>query len=152
MELDFNRVNYDGDLSDFDAEELRELVSEFESAQESNLAEFETAAEELDEVEKAVPEEYEAARADLIEDITEAETFDQVPLSEEDLEDEDFASLRDWLDFVQDAASEDEDETDEEDGEFDDMGKEAPVNDPEDGVPEFAKRKLGDMQGVVVED
>ncbi len=146
MDLEFNKVTYDGELADFSEEELRELISEFETAQESNVAEFEQAAEAIDDVDESTIEEFEEAREALIDEIVEAETFDEVPLTEENLADEDFSDLRDWQDFVQDQS-----EADEEDGsneaDFDDMGKKSPVN-PDEDEADFAEEALSHVQGL----
>lgn len=152
MELNFNRVSYDGDLADFSEEQLRELVSEFETAQESNVAEFETATEALDEVDDSVIEDFEDAREGIIEDITEAEAFDEVPVSEDILRDSEatsFADLQDWKEFVAEAGAEDGDDSDEpEDGDnFDDFGQKSPT-DPDDETEDFIRRELGSMQGI----
>jgi sulfite reductase alpha subunit-like flavoprotein len=145
MDLNFNKVTYDGELSDFSEDELRETIREFETAQESNVAEFEKAAEATDGVDESTIEDFEDAREDLIEDITEAEAFDEVPLTEDKLEDEDFSDLQDWKAFV---AETDTDEADEGDGEgdFDDMGQEAPTN-PDEDSEDFVEDQLGEMPG-----
>jgi hypothetical protein len=147
MNLDFTKVSYDGDLSDFSEDELKELIEEFESAQDSNVAEFETAAEALDEVDSSNIEDFEEARATLIEDVVGAEAFDEVPVTEETLEDEEatsFSDLQDWKEFVaQEEDSEDSDAT------FEDMGTKSPV----DGEgADFVDEALGDMPGLNLDD
>jgi hypothetical protein len=152
MELNFNRVTYDGDLADFSEEQLRELVSEFETAQESNVADFEAATEALDEVDESVIEDFEDAREALIEDITEAEAFDEVPVSEDVLRDSEatsFADLQDWKEFVAKAGTEGSDDSDgrESEGGFDDFGRKSPT-DPDGEAEGFVERELGSMQGI----
>lgn len=144
MKLDFNQVTFDGDLEDASEEDLRELIATYEDAQEDNAAEFEAAKETLDEVEDVNVEEFHDARADLIETITEYESFEDAPLTEDDLEDSDFARLREYDDYfgAQDAAS------DEEDGEFSDMGTESPEDENETSDAEFFEDALGDVPGV----
>jgi hypothetical protein len=143
MDLSFNQVNYDGELSDFSEEELRELVGEFETAQESNVAEFRKAAEAADSVDDDVIEDFEEAREALIDDITEADTFEDVPLTEEQLEESDFSELQEWKDFVADDGGE-------EDADFDDFGQRAETE-GEDDEGDFAEDVLGDMPGVKIE-
>jgi len=143
MELNFNQVSYEGDLSDFSEDELRETVREFETAQDSNVAEFEKAAEALDEVDDSTIEDFEDARQSLIEDITEAEAFGEVPLSEDSLEDADFSELQDWRDFVAEQAT---DEGGEDEG-FDDFGQKSPA-DPDDETEDFVEEELGSIQGL----
>lgn len=146
MDLNFNKVTYDGELADFSEEELQELVEKFQTAQESNVAEFEKAAEALDDVNESDIEDFEEARERLIGDITEAEAFDEVPLSEDALESCDFSELQEWRDFV--AEQDTEDGTDEADeADFDDMGKESPVNDG-DETEDFVDEQLGDVPGL----
>jgi hypothetical protein len=145
MDLNFNKVTYDGDLADFDADELRELVGEFENAQESNVAEFETAAEALDGVDEAGIEEFADARGSLIESITDADAFSEVPLSEDALDNCTFGELQDWQDFVSESVDADEDDDSEQ--EFDDMGSEAPTHGDDDADAEFAEKYL-DISGV----
>jgi len=152
MELNFNRVSYDGDLADFSEEQLRELVSEFETAQESNVAEFETATEALDEVDESVIEDFEDAREGLIGDITEAEAFDEVPVSEgilRDTETTSFTDLQNWKNFVAEAGDENGSDPDEPEGggSFDDFGQKSPT-DPDDETEDFVERELGSMRGV----
>lgn len=145
MNLDFTKVGYDGELSDFSEEELRELVSEFETAQESNVAEFETAVEATDGLDENTINDFEDAREDLIEEIVEAEEFEQVPLSEAKLGEEDFADLQDWSDFVADLGEEvSESEVDDDSSDF---GKRAPTE-GEEGSADFAEDAIGNMQGV----
>jgi hypothetical protein len=144
MDLNFNKVSYDGDLADFSEEELQELVEEFQTAQESNVAEFEKAAEALDEVDDSTIEDFEKARERLIGDITEAEAFDEVPLTEAALEDADFSELQEWRDFV---AEQDTESDEDEDAEFDDMGKESPVVDGDEDE-DFVEEQLGDVPGL----
>lgn len=147
MELNFNKVTYDGELSDFSEDELRELVTEFETAQESNVAEFEQVAEATEDIDESTIEDFEDARDSLIAEITEAEAFDEVPLTEEQLTEEDFSGLQEWADFVAETDT-DEPETDEDvdEGEFDDMGTKAPVDD-EDSY-DFVEDELAEIQGL----
>lgn len=150
MDLNFNKVNYDGELSDLSEDQLRETVREFETAQESNVAEFEKAAEAIDEVDESTIEDFEDAREALIEDITEAEQFEKVPLTEGALEDADFSELQDWRDFVSEQAVEDDGEEGEGEGEgFDDFGQKSPT-DPEDDEMDFVDRELESIQGLNV--
>lgn len=148
MELNFNKVTYDGDLAEFSEEDLRELISEFETAQESNVAEFEKAAEATDGVDESTIKDFETARSALIADITEAEAFDKVPLTEETLKDEDFSDLQDWKEFVADQESGSESETENE-GDFNDFGQESPTN-TDDETEDFVEEELGSMRGVIL--
>jgi len=151
MDLNFTRVNYEDDLTEFSEEDLRELVSEYEDAQKANVAEFEAAAEALDDVDEETISDFEDARASLIEEITGAEAFDEVPLTESALGDASFGELREWRDFVAENGDE-EDETDgedNEDGVFENQGKKAPINEGgDDDTPEFVEDALDDIQGL----
>lgn len=148
MNLDFTKVSYEGDLSDFSEEELAELVSEFEAAQDSNVAEFEKAAEATTDIDESTIEDFEDARDDLIGDIVESENFEDIPLTEEKLADEDFGELREWKEFVAGAGSEQESEPEGEGGsDFDDMGTETPVSGGDEDT-DFADEALEGVQGL----
>jgi hypothetical protein len=148
MNFDITKVSIDGDVDDLTEEQLRELVSKFQDAQESNVAEFSEAVEEIPDVEESTIEDFEQAREDLVEEITEAEKFDEVPLSEDSLENCDFSDLRDWKEFV--TAEDVEDDTDDSGADdFDDFGKKAPVDD-EGGESDFAEDALDEMQGLTL--
>lgn len=151
MDLNFNQVSYDGDLSDFSEDELRETIREFETAQDSNVAEFEKAADALDEVDDSTIEDFEDAREGLIEDITDAEAFDEVPLSEDSLEDADFSELQEWRDFVDEQATEPDGDGDGDgDGDFGDFGQKSPTE-PEDDEMDFVDEELSQIQGLTVD-
>lgn len=147
MDLNFNKVSYDGDLSDLSEDELRETVREFETAQDSNVAEFEKAADALDEVDDSTIEDFEDAREGLIEDITEAEAFDEVPLSEDSLTDADFSELQEWRDFVDEQAVDDGGDGDGDGGDFDDFGKKSPTETDDDEM-DFVDEELDQIQGL----
>ena len=150
MDFDITKVTIDGSVDDLSDEQLRELVGKFQDAHESNVAEFERASEALDGVDEDNIEDFETAREGLFEEITEAEAFDEVPLSEEALEDSSFSELQEWRDFVLDQESS-EDSSDTENGEgeeFDDFGSKSPTNPEDDEVEEFVEDTIGTMQGV----
>jgi hypothetical protein len=149
MNLEFDKVTYDRELADFSEEDLRELVTKFEDAQESNVAEFETAAEAVDGIDESTIEDFEDARGALIEDITESEDFDDVPLTEDKLEQEDFSALRDWKQFVQSAETDTDpdEESGDGEGEFNDMGTKSPKQDDSEDET-FAEDALDSVQGL----
>jgi hypothetical protein len=147
MKLDFNKVGYDGELSDFSEDELRELVREFETAQDSNVAEFETAVEATDGLDESTISDFEQAREDLVEEIVDSEEFEQVPLSEDKLGEESFAELQDWSDFVADLAEEEDVEDDESSTDF---GTRSPKPDEEDEGADFAEEALSEMNGLTL--
>jgi len=148
MDFDITKVTIDGSVSDLSEEQLRKLVDEFQEAQESNVAEFERLAEEYDDVDDAVIEDFEDARTALIGEITEAETFDEVPLSEDALEDAKFSELREWREFVsEDTENDEEAEGGEADESFEDFGTRSP-KDGGDETEAFVEDALGDVQGL----
>ena len=142
MELNFTRVTHEDNLGDFSEDELRELIREYEDAQDANVAEFESVAETLDGVDASNISEFESARATLIENITDAPRFSEIPISEAGLEEATFGELQDWLEFVSEKGANSDDG-----GEFDDYGNKAPVNDDE-GASDFAEETLSGMQGL----
>jgi hypothetical protein len=149
MDLNFTKVSYDGELDEFSEEDLRELVTKFEDAQDSNVAEFETATEAITDVDEETIEDFEQAREVLVEEIVEAETFDEVPLGREALEDADFSELQDWRDFV--AGTPDGGDQGDEAGEAEadgDFGQEAPIKPDEDETEDFADEAIGNIPGL----
>lgn len=147
MNFDITKVSIDGAVDDLSEEQLRELVSKFEDAQESNVAEFERAAEEMPDIEESKIEDFEDARRALIEEIVEADTFDEVPLGEGALVDCTFSELQEWSDFVTENISGSADEADEtDDGGFNDFGQKAPTGDDE--TTDFADKELENVPGL----
>jgi len=148
MDLSFNQISYDGELSDFDRDDLIELVREFEKAQESNIAEFEKAAETLEGVDEASIEEFEEADAELTQEVTE-ETF----LSEEEAEALSFERKREVL---AEHAGDDDDGGDDDgdgDGDDEDFGKRGATHGDGDGdFSESVEESLSNITGVVVSD
>lgn len=152
--MNFNTINYDGDLEDASEEELRSLAEDFESAQESNVAEFKAAKEQVTELlgddadfEDIFGEvrEFTDARDDLIGSITEYEAFDESPVSEAVLEDCSFAELREYDAYF--AEQSEQADGEESEGDFNDFGTKSPTDDEEADKEAFAKKHLGDMPG-----
>jgi hypothetical protein len=146
MDLSFNKVTYDGELTDFSEDELRELVGEYEKAQDSNVAEFKQAAEATENIDESTIDEFEDARSSILDEITESENFDEVPLTEDQLEDCDFGELQDWQDFV--LGGDGDEETEESGSGFDDFGTRSPTGGSDDESPDFVEEQLGDIQGL----
>jgi hypothetical protein len=146
MDLNFSKVSYDGELADFSEDDLRELVGEYEDAQESNVAEFETAAEAIGDYDEETIEDFEKAREELVEDIVAADTFDEVPVGREALEDADFSELQEWRDFVAETPDETDDAEADEGGDGD-FGTKGPVNETGDET-DFADEALDSMPGL----
>ena len=160
--MDFSKVNYDGDLEDAERDDLMSLVSQFEAAQEQNVAEFESAQEQIQELTGDADSDFAAligevqdfadAKTAIVSEITEFESFDASPVSEDDLTGASFGRLREYhvyfagLDAEADAAEQDGDEVDEESGEFNDMGKRAETH-VEDDDEDFARTYLAGMPG-----
>lgn len=150
MDFDITKVTIDGNVDDLSQDQLRELVGKFQDAQDSNVAEFEKAMEATDGMDGSTIEDFEDARQGLIESITDAEAFDEVPLTEDALEDSEFSELQDWQDFVDAQAVEDGgDEADEggEGADFDDMGQKSP-SDLDDETEDFVEKELDGIQGL----
>lgn len=117
MELSFNQVDYSGDFTEFEKDDLIELVEKFEEAQDSNVAEFEKAAEKIEDFEADI-EEYEQAEQRLAEEIAE-ETF----LSADEAEALSFDRKREVLMDARESSSEDGGGDGDGDGDFEDMGQ-----------------------------
>lgn len=149
MQLDFQRVTYDGDLEDADREALIDLVEQFEDAQDANAAEFNSAKEQLEDLDGTVSE-FKDAKADLEDEVIEADAFSEVPLTEDQLRDASFEQVREWREFVSETDPADDTDDDEEDAEFEDMGQQGPVNGDgdEDADAEFARELVDGLSGV----
>jgi hypothetical protein len=147
MDLNFKQISYDGELADFSEEDLRELVGEYEEAQESNVAEFEQAAEALGEYDEETIEDFEEAREALIEDIVAADTFDEVPVGSDTLETADFSELQEWQDFVAETPDETDAVEDEDGSTVDDFGTKGAVKETGDET-DFADEALESMPGL----
>lgn len=143
--MDFQKVSYDGDLDDMDAENLRTVVEEYEEAQTSNIAEFESAKDTIDGLEGEVAEKAEF-KSRRVEKLTEVS-----PLGEDDVESFSLARIDSLIEeFTEDSAGEGDDpDADPEDPEFDDMGRRGPTHDNEEAAAEFAEQ-VGSIPGVVV--
>lgn len=151
MDISFNRVTYDGDLSDLSEDEKDEVIREFENAQESNVAEFERAAETLDEVDETDIEEFADAKAELASEVTEAEAFDDVPLTEDELADASFSKVREWHEFVSETADGADGETDEDDDkDFDEMGKQGPTHGDDKEFDSDLADRVDEIPGLIV--
>jgi hypothetical protein len=140
MNFDITKVTIDGAVDDLSEDQLRELVSKFEDAQESNVAEFERAAEEMPEIKASKIEDFEKAREGLIGEIAGAEAFDEVPVTEDALEDCSFGELQEWDEFVSEKLRDDSD------GDFDDFGRRSPEGEGDE--TDFADEELENVPGL----
>lgn len=147
--MDFQRVAFDTDLDEIEADELRTLVRKFDEAQEQNIGEFEAATEQIDELEGRVGE-----VEDFDDELTD-ELAEVSPLSGDELAEFTIARKRDLLAEFSEEEDTDEEETDDEDddgddgeADFDDMGQQGPTHDDEEAAQEFADKYLGDIPGL----
>jgi hypothetical protein len=141
MDMNFTKVTFDGDLDDIeDGDELRTLVRKFESAQDANISEFETAKETLTDFEGRVGEAQEF-KQEL------AETLSEVsPLSEDEAMDYDMARIRTLIgEFSDDGGS---DESAEGESSFSDMGHRGETHSDDDESRNFAEEHLGSIKGL----
>lgn len=141
--MDFSKVTFEKDVDELEAEEARELIGDFQAAQEQNIAEFAEASEQIEELE-GTPSEFEEADEELTAEVAEA-TF----MSEEEAADLDFSRKREILaDF---SAEEEVDEGEEEvegGAEFSDMGQRGETHDEDQEKQAFAEKHLGDIEGL----
>jgi hypothetical protein len=135
MNLDFTEIEFNGDLTDLDTDELADLVREYQEAQESNRANFEEATETLDDFEE------------FDDSLTERVT-DETSLPESEAERLSFSGKRDLLGGLEDDETEvegDEGDGDEGDGEFNDLGNTKGETDPdEETESEFVSNAVPD--------
>jgi hypothetical protein len=135
--MEFTTVNPDG-VDEMGEDELREAVSEFEDAQESNIEEFKEAQETLNEYAEfdVSIKEAQEFKQDVLGDVAAAS-----PFTEDELSDFGLSRLRELkAEFAEET---EEDEGESEDGEFTDMGTRGET-DPEDDGENFSE-----LQGMV---
>lgn len=143
-------MTFDKSLDEFEAEEARELISDFQTAQESNIAEFEDAKDRIDDLEGDFAE-FEDADEELT-----AEVADATFMSEDEAAGLSFARKREILaDFSEEEEEvEDEDEDEDEDGdgdeeaEFSDFGTRGETHNDDEETRAFAEDVLGDVNGL----
>ena len=138
--MDFKKVEFDDDLDDMEAGELRELVREFAQAQEENIADFEEVTDEITE--------FEEFDATLTEDLVE-----QTSLSEEAASALPFSEKQDLLADLDATEASDEaggEGGSEEEANFEDRGTKGETNfdDEPSGPPEHVERALNGVSGV----
>ncbi|UBF22030.1 hypothetical protein HRTV-15_gp11 [Halorubrum virus HRTV-15] len=140
--MDFQKVTFDTDLDEMEADELADLVRQFSEAQEQNIAEFEQASETIEGLEGRVSE-VQDFDAELTEELAESS-----PLGEDELANFSISRKRELLAEFAEANEEDEEEEDEdEEAEFSDMGQRGETHD-EEAERDFAKQYLGDIPGL----
>ncbi|UBF21497.1 hypothetical protein HJTV-2_gp11 [Haloarcula virus HJTV-2] len=140
--MDFQKVTFDTDLDEMEADELADLVRQFSEAQEQNIAEFEQASETIEGLEGRVSE-VQDFDAELTEELAESS-----PLGEDELANFSISRKRELLAEFAEANEEDEEEEDEdEEAEFSDMGQRGETHD-EEAEADFAKQYLGDIPGL----
>ena len=153
--MDFNTINYDGDLDSADEDELRSLVGEFEKAQETNVAEFEAAKEQMQELvgddadfEALFGEvtDFAEAKDELIAETVEFKSFEDSPMGEDDLRGASFSKVREWHAHFA-ALDAEPDEGADEEQEFEDMGTRGETHVEGDDDEDFARKYLGGMPG-----
>lgn len=145
MDMNFTKVSFDGDLDEIDdADELRGLVREFESAQDSNISEFKDAKDTLEDFEVRVGE-----AQDFKEDL--AETLTEVsPLSEDEAMSYEMSRMRELIaEFADDGAAEESEEDEGGSGTFGDMGSSGETH-TDDDTADFAKERLGKIGGLSI--
>lgn len=145
MDFDFTKAGFDGELDDIDdAEELRGIVREFQSAQDSNISEFEDAKDTLEDFEGRVgeAEEFKEELADSLAEVS--------PLSSEEALTYDMARIRELIgEFSeQEAADEGGDEGGEGETFASDMGQKGATHNDEKEGKEFAEKHLGGIDGL----
>jgi hypothetical protein len=129
--MHFKKVEFDTDLDDMEAGELRELVREFEQAQEQNITDFAEVEGEITEFEEFDSE----LTSDLVE---------QTSLSEEAASALPFSEKRELLADLN--ATE---EKTQEEQEFEDRGKKGETSgEDEEVTPDFVKDTLDGVAGV----
>ncbi|WP_144797660.1 hypothetical protein [Halorubrum depositum] len=144
--MDFQKVTFDTDLDEMEADELASLVRQFSEAQEQNIAEFEQASETIEGLEGRVSE-VQDFDAELTEELAEVS-----PLGEDELAAFSISRKRELLaEFAEadeDEEEEDDDDNEDEEAEFSDFGTRGNVGDDDEAKADFAKQYLGDIPGL----
>lgn len=128
--MNFNKVEFDTELEQLDADELRELVGKFTEAQAENLETFEDAADRV--------REFEEYNEELTEELVEVS-----PLTEAEVEATSFSRKRELLDEFD---GEQSGEADEKPRGFGQRGK--THGNEEDSTPELVEQAFNDISGV----
>ena len=139
--MDFQKVTFDTDLDEMEADELVSLVRQFSEAQEQNITEFEQASETIEGLEGRVSE-VQDFDAELTEELAEVS-----PLGEDELADFSISRKRELLAEFAEADEDEEEEDEDEEAEFSDFGTRGETHD-EDAEADFAKEYLGDIPGL----
>jgi len=144
MDMNFTKVSFDGDLDDIeDADELRGVVRKFQSAQESNISEFEDAKDTLEDFEGRVGEAQEF-KDDLAESLSEVS-----PLAKEEALTYDMARIRELIAEFSEAETSDADNVEEDTPDtFSDMGTRGETHDEDEAERSFAKEHIGGIKGL----
>lgn len=143
--MNFQKVTYDGDLDDMEAEDLRAVVEEYEEAQDTNIEEFEDAKDTIEGLEGEVAEkaEFKAQRVEKLVEVS--------PLGEDDVENFSLSRVDSLIEeFTEDSDDDGEDDEDEE-PEFEDMGKRGETH-GEDETPTKFREQVESIPGVVVKE
>lgn len=139
--MDFHTIEFDADVTDLEADELRELVTDFVEAQDANLEQFEDASERVADL-----EEYDDEISEKL--------VDSSPLSETEVGAIDFARKRELLEEFAGDGSTGEQEADSggegDDGSPEQFGQQGPTHDSDDGedTPEFVEKAFDSVAGV----
>lgn len=139
MNLEFSKVTYDGELSDYSEDDLVDLVGEFQSAQSSNVSEFERAKDTLEGFEGRIGE-AEEFKQELAESLSEVS-----PLSEDEAMEYDMTRIRT---LIGEFSGESRDEPAEEESTFSDMGHRGETHSGDDESRDFAEEHLGGIKGL----
>lgn len=143
MNMDFSKVTIDKDVDELEGDEARELISDFKNAQEQNIAEFEAASEQIDDLEGTF-DEFEDADEELTAEVAEA-TF----MSEDEASGLAFSRKREILaEFSAEETETVEDDVDDDGAEFEDMGQRGETHNDEEAETAIAEKYLGDIGGL----
>lgn len=136
--MNFKKVEFDTDLEDLEADELRDLVTQFSNAQEANEETFGEVAETV--------EEFTEYNDDLAGEIVENSSLSE-PAAEA-LSFSDKKNLLQDLREDEEESEEFEEETDEEtETEFEDRGQKGETHGDE-GTPEFVETAVESISGI----
>lgn len=143
MDMDFTKVSFDADLDEIeDADELRGIVQKFESAQESNISEFQDAKDTLEDFEVRVGE-AEEFKQDLAERLSEVS-----PLSEDEALTHNMSRMRELIADFSETEVEEEEVTEDTPETFSNMGQKGETHNEEENEAAFAEKHIGNINGL----
>lgn len=140
--MDFSKVNTDENIEQLGEDQLRDLVTEYQKAQDENLAEFKSAKERVEELEGSVEDANE-----FHETLTE-ELVEVSPLTETDVTEYSLSRKYELIDKFTTGSTDADTDSGGTDDDVNDFGQRGETHEEGDGVPEFVKQSYENVDGI----